>query len=155
MNRLEANEGIIESFLDEQGFYASSTSGTSMRPLFKTGRDVILIKKAENRLKKFDVALYKSPVGKYTLHRVIGFFDEGYLIRGDNTFTVERVPYESVLGVLVEFNRKGKKHTVEEKGYIFYYKIWNFIYPLRFLIHYIRSIAVCAVRKIIKLLSKK
>ena len=126
----------LEGELERYGVYASVTSGISMRPLFKTHRDVIIVKKPEGELKKYDVALYRGPSGgSYILHRVIGVREDVYLIRGDNTFVVERVPKERVIAVLTEFNRAGKRHSVDEFGYKLYSRMWHCAYPLRYLWH--------------------
>ncbi len=142
--------GIIESELSEHGFYASNTLGTSMRPLFKTHRDMIVVKKPEEELKKYDVALYVTPRGKYILHRVIGVRNDIYLIRGDNTYSVEHVPKEWVIGVLVKFNRKGKTHTVDERGYKIYSRIWHFIYPVRHVVMFFYRAARAVLRRLFK-----
>ena len=126
----------VEGELEKYGVYASVTSGTSMRPLFKTHRDVVIVKKPEGELKKYDVALYRGPSGgSYILHRVIGVKEDVYLIRGDNTFVVERVPKGWVVAVLTEFNRAGKRHGVDEFGYKLYSIVWHYAYPLRYLWH--------------------
>ena len=111
-----------------------------MRPLFKTHRDVVVIKRAEGELRKYDVVLYRSRLkGEhvYVLHRIIGEADGKYVIRGDNTYSKEFVDKDSVIGVMVSFNRKGKRHTVDERGYKIYSRVWNFIYPIRLL--YVRA----------------
>ena len=126
----------VEGELEKYGVYASVTSGVSMRPLFKTHRDVIIVKKPEGELKKYDVALYRAPgVESCILHRVIGVRDDVYLIRGDNTFVVERVPKDRIIAVLTEFNRAGKRHSVEDLGYRFYSRLWHYLYPFRYLWH--------------------
>lgn len=141
----------VESELDKHGVYASVTSGTSMRPLFKTHRDVIIVKKPQGELKKYDVALYRSQSGeKCILHRVIGVRDGIYLIRGDNTFVLERVPKDKVIAVLAEFNRAGKRHSVDELGYKLYCRIWHYVYPFRYLWHAFYRLMVRAYRFVFK-----
>ncbi|MBQ6052853.1 MAG: hypothetical protein IJL30_06150 [Clostridia bacterium] len=54
-----------------------------------------------------------------------------YLIRGDNTYTLEKVPASAVIGVLTDFRRKGKEYCVSDKPYRLYARIWTAIYPLR------------------------
>lgn len=142
--------GVIESELEKHGFYASNTLGVSMRPLFKTHRDVIVVKRPEGELKKYDVALYVSPRGKYILHRVVKVKEDEYLIRGDNTYMIEHVPKDSVIGVLVKFNRRGKSHTTEEFSYRLYSRFWNFIYPIRFVFHKIRVLLGRMYRAVFK-----
>ena len=145
----------VETELREHGVYASVTTGTSMQPLFKTHRDMIIVKSITEPLVKYDVALYRGATGKYILHRVVGVRDDVYLIRGDNTFTLERVPKDRVIGVLTEFNRKGKRHSVNDMGYCIYSRLWNFIYPIRFLWNFGMNILRAIYRKPFKRNSKK
>lgn len=144
------NTGRIESELEKHGFYASNTFGTSMWPLFKTHRDMIVVKRPDSELKKYDVALYQLKSGKYILHRVIGVKDDIYLIRGDNTYSVERVPKSAVIGVLVKYNRKGKSHTTDERFFKIYSRIWHFLYPVRFAVKKTRLLLGRIYRKIFK-----
>lgn len=125
----------IEEELSKHESCATNTVGVSMRPLFKTHRDVVVLKKATGELKKYDVALYTDKVGRYILHRIIGIKEDHYVIRGDNTYVKEYVPKERVIAYMVSFNRNGKHHIVEEVGYKLYGRVWNFLYPVRFLFH--------------------
>jgi hypothetical protein len=74
-----------ERELKENGVYASITRGVSMRPLFKTHRDVVIVRTPIRPYKKYDVVLYTA-ADKYVLHRIIGKRDGAYVIRGDNTY---------------------------------------------------------------------
>ncbi len=123
----------IEEELRAHGTCAVVTSGTSMQPLFKTHRDVVILKSPDGDLKKYDVALYRVPerTDAYVLHRVIKVREHDYIIRGDNTYVKECVPKSAVIGVLVSFNRKGKRCDISSFWYKLYSKAWNFIYPLR------------------------
>ena len=137
----------FEDLLAKDGKLVYKTRGTSMEPMLRQNRDLVIIGVPSSRLKKYDVALYRRD-DKYVLHRVIGEADGVYLIRGDNTFSVERVPFDSVIGVLTAFNRKGKMHAVTERGYRFYAAAWNAIYPLRALWRRIRRLLIIAAKKI-------
>lgn len=130
----------IEDELNKYGTYATNTVGVSMQPLFKTHRDVVVLKKPDRDLKKYDVVLYTGASHKYILHRIIGVRDDCFVIRGDNTFIKEYVPRDRILAYLVSFNRKGKRHTVDEFGYKLYSRFWNFIYPIRYLINLFRRV---------------
>ena len=142
--------GVIEAELEEHGVYASNTLGASMRPLFKTHRDMVVVRRPESELKKYDVALYVSPRGKYILHRVIKVCRDEYLIRGDNTYSIEHVPKGAVIGVLIQFNRNGKSCSVSDKFYKFYSRAWNFIYPIRFVLYKLRCLLGRIYRGIFK-----
>lgn len=122
-----------------------------MWPLFKTDRDMVIIEKPNRLLRPYDVALYRTNSGKYTLHRVIKTTEKEYVIRGDNTYSLEHVPHGRVIGVLTEFTRKGKHHTVNDRSYVFYSRIWNYIYPIRYVIRIPRPLLV----KMYRLLFKK
>ena len=116
--------------LDSYGVFASGTLGRSMRPLFREGKDVVFVQKSEYPPKKYDVVLYGRG-GKCVLHRVIKKNGEMNIIRGDNTYVLEYVKDSEILGILMEFDRGKKHHTVKERRYKVYSVIWNFIYPIR------------------------
>ena len=129
----------LEEELKREGVFAYVTSGGSMEPLFRTHRDVVVIGRATGELRPLDVALYLSgEEGKYILHRVIRVREDCYVIRGDNTYQNEYVPKEAVLGVLTEFTRKGKRHSVRDLGYRIYSRTWTLIYPIRRLLRAMR-----------------
>ena len=126
----------IEAVLSESGTYASVTEGRSMRPLFKTHRDMVVIEKCVSFPVKYDTVLYR--VGdKYILHRIIGIDSSNgiYLIRGDNTFKTERIPFDKIIGIMTSFNRKGKHVSVFDRGYLRYVKFWTLIYPIRYVLY--------------------
>lgn len=126
--------GLIESELEKHGVYASVTRGPSMKPLFKTSRDVVYIQKPSRPLKKYDVVIYTGAKNKYTMHRIIAVREREYIIRGDNTYSKEHIPKENIIGILTEYNRKGKRHSTNELSFKIYSRFWNFIYPLRYII---------------------
>lgn len=120
----------IEDLLARDGCLVYKVRGTSMEPMLRQDRDLVVIRSSSLRLQKFDVTLYKRG-GSYVLHRVIRVCEDHYLIRGDNTYNVEYVPDQAVLGVLTDFTRKGRQHSVTETGYRIYVHIWHAIYPFR------------------------
>ena len=87
----------FEKLLKRDGRLVYKTKGRSMEPMLRQNRDLVVIEVPSERLKKYDVALYKAGE-RFVLHRVIGVKDGYYRIRGDNTYAVERVPDEAVLG---------------------------------------------------------
>ena len=137
----------FEDLLQKDGKLVYKTKGTSMKPMLRQNRDLVIIEAPSSRLQKYDVALYRRGES-YVLHRVIGVESDHYRIRGDNTYAVERVPFGNVIGVLTSFNRKGKTHAVTERGYRFYARFWNAIYPLRALLRRIRRLLITVARKL-------
>ena len=120
----------FEDILARDGRLVYKTKGVSMLPLLHQERDLVVIEVPKGRLKKYDVALYKR--GDNTvLHRVIHVKEESYEIRGDNTYSLEKVPDSAILGVLTSFVRKGKRISAKNPLYLCYVRIWNLLYPVR------------------------
>ena len=70
----------IEQIIAEKGIYTGLTRGTSMWPLIHQGRDNIIIVRPRGRLKKYDVPVYRTPGGKYIMHRIVRVRAEDYVI---------------------------------------------------------------------------
>ena len=133
--------------LEAYGVFASGTLGTSMRPLFREGKDVVIVCKNHMPPRKYDVVLYGRS-GKCVLHRVIRKKGDLNLIRGDNTYKTEYVKDSEILGILMEFDRGKKHHIVDARWYKCYSMIWTAIYPIRYFFVALRSFAAKAFRKI-------
>ncbi len=128
----------ILSELESEGYVIISVRGISMQPLLYTNRSQVLIRRLEKRPKKNDVVLYVRPDGEQVLHRIIGFDGDVCLIRGDNTFGLERVPLDQVKGVMETVWRHKREIQVSNFLYKLYVRFWNLIYPLRWLIYQIK-----------------
>ena len=144
-----------EESLDTYGIYSSMTRGVSMWPLFKTHRDRVYIVKPEGDLAAYDVALYPDGYGNYIMHRVVRVCEREYLIRGDNTFRLEHVPKQRVIGVLSEFDRKGTHLTVSHPLYRLYSRVWTWIYPIRSVVHALVYLVRGGGRRVLRLLKKR
>ncbi len=137
----------FEKLLARDGVLVYKIKGTSMEPMLRQDRDLVVIRVPASRLRKYDVAFYKR--GElFILHRVIAVKDDFYLIRGDNTYALETVPDSDVLGVLTSFQRKGKHIETTSKLYLFYVRFWNAIYPLRRLRFRVRRRLIRVARKL-------
>ena len=148
MSELISGSVTVEEELLKFGSYASITRGASMAPLFKTHRDVVVIENVKEPLKKYDVVLYRNPQDQYVLHRIIKVKGDTLVIRGDNNFHVEILNKNEIIGILTQFNRKGKHYTVSSFGYLCYSRFWHYIYPLRFLKMKVRASLVAVYRKL-------
>ena len=122
----------VEREINGHGSFASVTKGPSMRPLFKTNRDMIVVSKIEAPLKKYDIILYRGGGGEYILHRIIGIRKDCFIVRGDNNYFKEYVPKDAVIGVLSAYNRKGKSGSPNKLSFKLYSRLWRYIYPIRF-----------------------
>lgn len=138
--------GIIEDVLAEHGVYASLVRGVSMMPLLRQGKDVVYIVPLSESVKKYDVLLYVRK-GKYILHRVIGFYSEGYVIRGDNTYKKEYIPSGDVVGILTKYYKNGRERSTKGKRFAFYGMLVQLFYLPRYALFILK-------RKISKLIKK-
>lgn len=150
----EAKKLTIEELIEEEGKYVGPTVGVSMLPMLKSGRDSVVIVKKEARLKPLDVALYKRG-DKYVLHRVISLIDGGYIIRGDNCYSDEKIPENAVFGVLSEYFRENERiDCATNEKYLRYAKKRVKNYRLRrfFVVPYLRcrNLAARVYHKIFK-----
>lgn len=123
--------GVVERELSERGSFASITKGVSMRPLFRTRRDMIVISPIQRPLKKYDVVLYRGSGGEYILHRIIKVKEDICVIRGDNTYSKEYVPNDRIIGLLTSYNRNGKSGSPDSLSFKLYSRIWHYLYPIR------------------------
>ncbi len=104
-----------------------------MLPLLRQGRDVMVIeRRGEERLKKYDPVLYKSG-DRYVLHRIIQVRQNDYVIVGDNCRIKEYgIKDEDILGVLTAVIRDGKRE-LKTDGIVcrIYAHLWVDLFPLR------------------------
>lgn len=137
----------FEDILAREGRLVYRTRGASMEPMLRQDRDLVIIRAADSRLRKYDVAFYRRG-SDYILHRVIKVKEDSYLIRGDNTFSLEDVPDNAVIGVLTGFQRKGKEHSTDDRSYRRYVRFWNAVYPLRYAWRRFRRFGAKTARKL-------
>ena len=99
----------IEDVIAREKMYVSTVSGYSMKPMLVDRRDTVAISPVVGRLKKYDVALYRSGE-KYVLHRVVKVLPDSYVMCGDNCEILERgIKDADIVGVLSEVWQGGEK----------------------------------------------
>ena len=120
----------IETILEKEGVFVSTTSGVSMYPMLRDRRDTIIVTKPDGRLKRYDVALYKRGES-YVLHRVIKVLPDSYIIRGDNCLAKEYgITDDDVIGKLKSFYRKEKEINMMSISYRLYSRLIIVLHPL-------------------------
>ncbi|MBE5797290.1 MAG: hypothetical protein E7327_07925 [Clostridiales bacterium] len=106
-------------------------SGRSMLPMLRQGKDTVELKKAPERLKKYDLPMYRGPGGKYVMHRIVDVKDDHYVCLGDNTYVYEKVRREQIVAMVCAFYRGARRISVEAPGYRLYCRFWCAAYPVR------------------------
>ena len=128
------NKSSIEEEIRTTGRLLYSNRGTSMLPLIREGRDMVVLVRPEGRLKKYDVPLYKpTPFqGKYVLHRIVKVREKDYVIRGDNCYSNETgITDDDIVGVLSAVIRNGKELKISSFRYKLYSRTRVLLYPCR------------------------
>ena len=131
----------FELQLERDGVLIYPNKGTSMLPLIRQGRDLMVIKKLNKRPRKYDAVLFIRADGKYVLHRIQKVYNDGsYYIIGDNCTTGETVKEDQIIGILTEVKRgeKGKSIMSSDIKYKLYARFILLILPLRKLVAKIR-----------------
>ena len=121
-----------------------TNKGNSMAPLIQQGRDLLVIERAQGRLKKYDVPLYRRDSGQYVLHRILKVRKNDYVMCGDNRYKKEfGVSDSQIIGVLTTIIRNGRELSVNDKQYRIYVHLWCDFFPIRAVI----LICIKAIRK--------
>ena len=132
----------FEEQLAKTGKLIYTNKGDSMMPLIKQDRDLVVIEPVHDRLKKYDVPLYKRDNGKHILHRVLKVRRDDYVMCGDNRWAKEYgIQDRHIIGVLTAVIRNGKEIKVTDTKYRLYVHLWCDLFPVRaFIVHVISKI---------------
>lgn len=142
----------FEEELERSGTLVFPNKGTSMMPLLRQNRDLMVIeKKGPGRCKKYDAILFKRG-SSYVLHRILRVREQDYYVVGDNCRRGEYVRDEQILGVLTQVVRDGKTIRPEDPAYRLYVHLWCDAFPLRQGLFYARDKVRSAGNRVKKLL---
>ena len=127
------NKSSFEEILERDGKLVYTNVGDSMLPLIHQGRDLLVIRPCEGRLRRLDIPLYKRHSGQYVLHRIIKVRPEDYVMCGDNRWNLETgISDRQIVGVLTCIVRDGNEIPVSCFRIRLYSVIWYLLYPLRY-----------------------
>ncbi len=122
----------FEDVVARSGRLVYTCVGTSMLPMLRQRRDLLVIERLSGALKRYDVPLYKRDSGQYVLHRVLKVCPSGYVLCGDNQWRREYdVREDQIVGVLTAFIRGGREIPVTDKRYRLYVHLWCGLFPVR------------------------
>ena len=120
------------------------THGVSMRPLLRTAETHVHIlslstEGAEAYLPQ-GIVLYVRPSGKLVLHRLIKQEGDVYYMRGDNTYGLEPIRREQMIGVVDTVWKKGRYIDVAtDRRYLRYVRRRLKNYPARYFAYRVKS----------------
>ncbi len=121
---LEEIEGVIVECLESRGTFSFYPKGVSMLPMIRQGKDSVTISKLPEKLKKYDIILYKREDGKFILHRLVNM-GEAFGFLGDNQYEIEQgIKREQMIGKAVAFSRGDRKYSANNLIYKTYCFLW-------------------------------
>lgn len=122
---------LITARLSAGESFRFNPGGVSMLPMLRPGTDTVVLSPLPQKLKKYDLPLYRRSSGQFVLHRVIRV-GETYTCIGDNQFRKEPgLTHEQMIGLVTAFVRNGKEHSVTETGYRLYCRLWHYSRGIR------------------------
>ena len=126
--QLEELLPLMEECLYTGRSFTFSPHGVSMLPMLRQGRDTVTLSPLPERLRKYDLPLYRRPDGKFILHRVVGTAADGsYICIGDHQYVYETgVRPEWMIAVVTKFTRDHREHSVQELPYRLYCRVWHY-----------------------------
>lgn len=131
----------FEDILQKDGVLVYTNVGTSMLPLLRQHKDLLVIRSNHgSRIKWLDAPLYRRPDGKYILHRVLWVCRDSYVICGDNQWRLEfGVKDSQILGILTDVQRDGKTINLYTPKMRLYAYLQFFLFPLRCPLFFVRD----------------
>ena len=103
-----------------------SPKGISMLPMLRQGIDTVTLSPLPEKIKKYDIPLYRRDNGKYVLHRIVKC-GETYVCIGDNQFAKEYgIRRDQLIAVVSSFTCGGKEYSVNHFGYKLYCRFWHY-----------------------------
>lgn len=122
----------FEAELKQHGTLVYPNVGTSMMPLLRQGKDLMVIsRRPAGRLKKYDAVLYKRG-DRYILHRILKVRQKDYVICGDHNWQREYgITDDQIIGVLTAFVRDDVETPVTNRKYLCYVHLWCDFFPVR------------------------
>ena len=119
-----------EEALNQVGFVIHQAKGYSMQPFIHSG-DTVIVSRTSQRLKKYDIALYKA-WDQYIIHRCISVRKNDYVFAGDhNTFKEPGLTDDQILGVVMKILRGRQEVPLTGWRYRLYCHLWVDFFPLR------------------------
>lgn len=143
-------KSTFEEEIAHNGFLLYRNVGDSMLPLIRQGKDLLLIaRKPQGRLNKYDVPLYRRDSGQYVLHRILKVRKNDYILCGDNRWRRETgITDRHIIGVLTAVIRDGQKLPVTDQRYRLYVHLWCDLFYLRAAVLWCRDLPGRIKRKL-------
>lgn len=132
---------VMSEVFENNGSFLLTITGTSMYPTILGNRDRVLLVRAPDQLKKYDLPLYRRDNGAFVLHRIVRVEKDGtYTCCGDHQWLKERgLRQDQMIAVVQELERKGKRFSADNPQYRAWVRLWTFLFPMRHLLFWLQA----------------
>lgn len=129
MEKIKCNfndmELMVTTVLLKNGEFKFYPSGTSMLPFIREGKDQVFLSKLPEKLKKYQIVLYKRKNGEFVLHRIVKIKNGYYVMRGDHQYISENgIKREQMLGIVSRIIRDDKEIVTDSLKYRLKSAVW-------------------------------
>ena len=129
--RLEQALPMMQEALARGSLVRFMPNGTSMLPMLRQGIDSVTLSPAPEKLRKYDLPLYRRDNGQFVIHRIVRA-GETYTCVGDNQFALERgLRRDQMIALVTSFSRGEKEISVTAPSYRLYCRLWHWSRPIR------------------------
>ena len=137
---------LVEEALAAGQTVRFSPKGTSMLPFLRQGIDQVELSPLPEKLRKYDLPLYRRDNGQYVLHRIVRV-GETYTCVGDNQFELEHgVRRDQMIARVTAVIRPRGTAKMTGFAHKLYCRVWHYTRPLRRVVRWGKS----ALRRLIK-----
>lgn len=129
--RLEQLLPLIQEQLAKGKSVKFMPRGVSMLPMLRQGIDSVVLSPVPEKLKKYDLPLYRRKSGQFVLHRIVKAGDT-YTCIGDNQFVYEPgIEDGQLIAFVTAFYRGKKEIKTSALSYRIYCRLWHYSRPVR------------------------
>lgn len=103
--------GVLK-YKAHKDFLSLKAKGNSMWPRIKDGDSVIVREKTEYDIG--DIIVFKYNKADLIMHRVVKKVHGGYWCKGDNSFRIENIKIDSIIGGVIKINENAMETETSE-----------------------------------------
>lgn len=135
---------LMQEHLERGETFRFKPGGISMLPTIRPNRDVVVVKALPEKLKKYDLPLYRRSNGAFVLHRIVKV-GETYTCVGDGQFKKEPgISRDQMIAIVTTIIRDGREISVRSPIYWLYCRFWHYSRRIRHVIkwprYYVRRV---------------
>lgn len=132
---------LIQETVSQGGVFRLVTAGTSMYPLLRDRTDTVILGRVPEKLRRFDILLYRRANGQYVLHRAMKVTRDGCAMCGDHQLLWEKgIKNETMIAAVQQIVRGDHTVSLDSFAYRLYVFLWCRCFFLRVICLKLRAV---------------